>query len=57
MSQFFTVPQVAKQLALSKTTVRHLINCGKLKASRLGVRQWRVSEEELQRYITENTAK
>lgn len=51
-TRFMTVGEVAAVLRVSTMTVYRLINAGQLPAVRIG-RSFRVSEEELDRYLAE----
>lgn len=55
-NQLLTLEEAAERLKISKFTVRRFIEIGKLEGVRVG-RQWRVTEEEIKRYIAANTQK
>jgi excisionase family DNA binding protein len=48
-----TIPEAAKMLGLSPSTLRHQVKNGKLKAIKLA-RDWFVTDEEVERYRREN---
>lgn len=50
--QLLTLQQVADRLQVSMSTVRRLVDAGKLKAVRIG-RNLRVRPEDLSKYIEE----
>ena len=47
--------QVARRLACSESTVRRNINSGYLAAVRVGKPAWRISEEDLARFVAERS--
>ena len=51
-----TIPEAAKALGLSPSTLRHQIKNRKLRAHKMG-RGWYVTPEEVARYARENRAK
>lgn len=55
MNKFFTAQEVADKLKIKKTTVYDLIKRGELASSKVG-KQIRVSEEQLEQYISGNSA-
>ncbi len=46
-----SVPQVARRLSVSESTVYRLIGSGELEAVRVGRKAWRVSEATLVRFV------
>jgi excisionase family DNA binding protein len=48
-TELLTVREVAQRLKVNSQTVRRWIKAGLLPASRVGRRQWRVREEDVQR--------
>lgn len=48
-----TTEQVAQRLGTTDRTVRRMIKEKRLKAFRLGQRQWRIEEFDLEAYIEE----
>ena len=50
--QLLTIKDVARRLQLSERTVRRLLDAGELSAFRVR-RQWRIAEEDLQKYLKE----
>lgn len=54
-TELLTVSQTALYLQLSEKTVRRLINDGRLKASKLGNRSWRIRACDIDSYVLENT--
>lgn len=50
MQELLTVPEVAKELRLSKYTIREYIKSGKLKASKLG-KGFRVKRGEMTDFV------
>ena len=51
-----TIPEAAKALGLSPSTLRHQIKNRKLRAHKMG-RGWYVTPEEVDRYARENRGK
>jgi excisionase family DNA binding protein len=51
--RFLTVAQVAEELAVSESTVGTLIRRGRLKAVKVGGRQWRIERVKLEEFILE----
>jgi excisionase family DNA binding protein len=51
-----TIPEAAKTLGLSPSTLRHQIKNRKLRAHKMG-RGWYVAPEEVERYAREHRAK
>jgi excisionase family DNA binding protein len=49
-AEFLTVREVAERLKLNPQTVRRWIRAGLLPAYRVGRRQWRVREQDLERH-------
>jgi excisionase family DNA binding protein len=52
--EVFTVKEVAEMLKFSVAGVYQLINDGQIKALRLGVRNYRITADELKRILREN---
>jgi excisionase family DNA binding protein len=50
-----TVEEVAERLNAHPSTVRELLNSGKLKGFQL-VRQWRVTPEELEKFMNQGVS-
>lgn len=50
-TELLTVSQTAQYLKISEKTVRRLINSGKLQASKLGERCWRVKTCDIESYL------
>jgi excisionase family DNA binding protein len=50
-NQALTVSRVAKRLDTSNRTVLRIIESGQLIAHRIGRRQWRIFEPDLQEYL------
>ena len=50
-SELLTVSQTAKYLKLSEKTVRRYINDGRLSASKVGNRSWRIKASDVDDYI------
>ena len=48
---FHTLRAVAEQTGLSRQTIWHYVSTGKLKAFKFNGTAWRVSDEELQRFL------
>jgi excisionase family DNA binding protein len=55
ISELLTVSQTAKYLQLSEKTVRRLINEGKLSASKVANRSWRIRATDVEDYIQAHT--
>lgn len=51
--EFFSVTEVAKQLKVSKYTLRSWLRDGKIKGTKLVGDTWRVSDEDLKQFIEE----
>lgn len=49
---FHTLRAVAEQTGLSKQTIWRYVSTGKLKAFKFNGTAWRVSDEELQRFLS-----
>lgn len=47
----FPPKRVAERLGVSAKTIRCLIQCGDLRAHRVGRRQWRIFPQDLQDYL------
>jgi excisionase family DNA binding protein len=54
-SELFTVAQAAKYLQLSVKTVRGLISDGRLRASRVSNRSWRIKKTDIEAYLNVHT--
>ena len=54
-NELLTVSQVAEYLQISEKTIRRLIANGKIKASKVGGRAWRIKESDIEHYLNENT--
>lgn len=52
-----TINEVAKRLTVSRDTIRRMIDRGELVAIKVGLRQWRIEEAELERYIARQQGK
>lgn len=50
-----TLKEAADLLGVGRTTMYELINSGQLKVTRIGSRGIRISDDELRRYIDENS--
>jgi excisionase family DNA binding protein len=48
-----TVEQVAEKLGVSDRTIRNMIKDKRLKAFRVGQRQWRIDQADLDAYVEE----
>jgi len=55
INDILTVSQVAQYLQVSDKTVRRLIANGKLTASKVGGRSWRVKKTDVEKYLDEHT--
>lgn len=53
--EIFTVAQAAQYLQVCEKTVRRLIKCNKLIASKVGDRSWRIRKSDIDEYLTDNT--
>lgn len=53
-SAVYTVPEVARRWKVSRHTVTAAINGGKLKAFKVGERQYRILHEEVLRYESQH---
>lgn len=51
-----TIKQVANFLQVSTKTIRRLIKCDKIKASKVG-RAWRIKQEDVEAYLNMNSNK
>lgn len=51
----YTLNEAADLLGVGRTTMYELINSGRLKVTRIGSRGIRISDDELKRFITENS--
>lgn len=51
----YSLREAADLLGVGRTTMYELINGGKLKVTRVGLRGIRISDAELTRYIQDNT--
>jgi excisionase family DNA binding protein len=51
LQEGFPPKRIAKTLGLSTKTVRRLIRCGDLRAHRVGLRHWRIFQQDLQDYL------
>jgi DNA (cytosine-5)-methyltransferase 1 len=54
-AELLTVSQTAKYLQLSEKTIRRLINDGRLSASKVGSRSWRIRVTDVDNYIQAHT--
>lgn len=54
-TELLTVSQTAKYLQLSEKTIRRLINEGRLSASRVGSRSWRIRASAVDDYVQAHT--
>ena len=54
--ELLTVAQAAPFLQVCEKTVRNLINDGKLTASKVGSRSWRIRKEAIDEYLTSHTS-
>lgn len=52
MEELLTAEDVARILRLNITTVREMLQAGKIEGFKIG-RQWKVKQESLRRYIDE----
>ncbi len=55
MEKLLTVQQVADQLQVRPKTVREWLKSGQLKGVKIGGRQWRVKESDLQAFVDGQT--
>ena len=55
VEELLTVAQAARFLQVCEKTVRNLINEGKLTASKVGSRSWRIRKEAIDEYLTSHT--
>ena len=55
VEELLTVAQAARFLQVCEKTVRNLINEGKLTASKVGSRSWRIRKESIDEYLTSHT--
>lgn len=55
ITDILTVSQVAKYLQISDKTVRRLIADGKLTASKVGGRSWRIKKTDIEKYLDKHT--
>ena len=53
---FFTLPEVAEKLSLSRQTIYRYVKSGELAAYKFGGGQWRIRGEELERFIERHRA-
>ncbi|MBL8087464.1 MAG: helix-turn-helix domain-containing protein [Chthonomonas sp.] len=51
----YTISEAAELLGVGRTTMYELLNSGKLKITRIGTRGIRISDDELKRFIAENS--
>jgi len=51
MKPVYTPEEVAEKLKVGKPTVMRLLNSGDLVGSRIGHKTWRITEEELERFL------
>lgn len=56
MTKIYTLGEVMELLKVTRRTLYNHINEGKLDAFKVGDR-WRVTEESLRKYLTQNTTK
>lgn len=54
-SELLTVAQTAKYLQLSEKTVRRLVSDGRLPASKISNRTWRIKTSDIDEYIQANS--
>jgi excisionase family DNA binding protein len=54
-SELLTVAQTAKYLQISEKTVRRLISDGRLPASKISNRTWRIKTSDIDEYIQANS--
>lgn len=60
MTTYYRLQEVEKRLSVSRSQLKRLIYDRKLRAIKLGdgpTTPWRVSEEEIQRYLAEREGK
>ncbi len=48
----YTLQEVADYLKVTRQTIYNYVKAGKLKANKIGAQQYRVTEKELQKFIT-----
>lgn len=48
----YTLQEVADYLKVTRQTIYNYVRAGKLKANKIGAQQYRVTEKELQKFIT-----
>lgn len=53
--EIFTITQAAHYLKVCDKTVRRLIKAGKLTASKVGDRSWRIRKIDIGMYLKDNT--
>jgi excisionase family DNA binding protein len=51
----YTISEAAELLGVGRTTMYELLNSRKLMITRIGTRGIRISDDELRRYIAENS--
>jgi excisionase family DNA binding protein len=51
MSTWLSIRECARRLGVCTKTIRSKIAMGELRAAQLSKRMWRISEEELERYL------
>ena len=51
----YTIKEAADLLGVGRTTMYELMNAGKLKQTKIGPRGKRISDDELKRYIADNS--
>ena len=51
--KFYSVKEVAEMFGVSDNTIRNLCDSGELESIRIGA-QYRISEENLKKYINQN---
>ena len=54
-SELLTVAQTARYLQFSEKTIRRLIKDGRLPASKIGNRTWRIRTSDIDEYIQANS--
>lgn len=55
MKEYLTPPEVAEKLGISLATVHSILRRGEMKYGKFGERAIRIKQEDLARYIAENT--
>lgn len=50
-TELYTVSQTASFLQLSEKTIRKMIKCGELRATKLGNHSWRIRQQDIEDYI------